>query len=89
MQAEKLQPDKQEKMQRWAEQLKDRGLHQVAATLLEAAGPLNIVGAQLVYLSQPVLNGFLDDRSLSSLAWMLEEPAQTKSFIQTLREDAR
>lgn len=89
MQAGKLQPNIQENMQHWAQLLKGWGLHQFAAAWLEVAGPLNVVGAQLVYLTQPVLNGFLDDRSLSSLAWMLEEPEQTKTFIQFLREDVR
>lgn len=87
MQAEKLQPNIHENMQRWAGLLQGWGIHQVAAALLEAAGPLNVVGAQLVYISQPVLNGLLDEGSLSSLANMLEEPDQTKTFIQILRED--
>ena len=101
MQAGKLQPIPQEKMPQpetlahreimshWAGLLQGWGLHQLAAVLLDAAGPLNIVGAQLVYLSQPILNGFLDDSSLSSLAWMLEERDQTKTFIQLLREEPR
>jgi hypothetical protein len=89
LQAEKLQPEPHKNLQRWADLLQGWGVHQVAAALLEAAGPLNLVGAQLVYLSQPVLNSLVDDDSLSSLAGMLEEPDQTKTFIQILREDAR
>ena len=101
MQAGKLHPhpeestrhqemmSQQELLSRWADLLHGWGIHQVAAALLEAAGPLNIIGAQLVYIGQPVLNGFLDKNSLSSLAWMLEERSQTKNFIQLLREDAR
>lgn len=95
MQAGKLQPypqektDHQEVISRWAGLLQNWKLHQLAAALLEAAGPLNIVGAQLVYLTQPLLNDFLDNGSLSSLAWMLEERDQTKNFIQLLREEPR
>lgn len=89
LQAGKLQPDTQETMQRWAGLLQGWGVHQVAAALLEASGPLKVVGAQLVYLSQPVLRGFLDGGSLSTLAGMLEEPEQTKTFIEFLRKDAR
>lgn len=89
MQARKLQPTSQETLQHWAGLLRGWGVHQVAAALLEASGPLKVVGAQLVYLSQPVLGGFLDDGSLTTLAEMLEKPDQTKTFIAFLRKDAR
>lgn len=71
----------------WAVRLRRWGVHQFAAALLEASGPLNLIGAQLVYLGQPVLNGVFADRHLSTLAELLEDPGQTQAFIHHLREE--
>ena len=87
MQATKLQPDQQSLMQSWASRLQQWRVHQLAAALLEASGPLKLVGAQLVYLGQPLLGGLVANEQLDALAHMLEEPAQTKNFIRYLREE--
>ncbi len=86
--AENLQPQEQETMQGWADRLRAWGLHQFAAALLEAGGPLNVVGAQLVYLGQPVFRGLVGGGKLNTLAHLLEEPDKTQTFIQFLREEA-
>ena len=87
MQATKLQPDQQSVMQSWASRLQQWRVHQLAAALLEASGPLKLVGAQLVYLGQPLLGGLVANEQLDALAHMLEEPAQTQNFIRYLREE--
>lgn len=74
-------------MQSWASRLQHWRVHQLAAALLEASGPLRLVGAQLVYLGQPVLGGFVADEQLNLLAEMLEEPSRTNAFIRCLREE--
>ena len=74
--------------QAWVQSLRQRGLHQFVATLLEASEPLNLVGAQLVYLGQPVISGVVEDGKLQTLAQLLEEPELTKLFIRSLREDS-
>jgi len=89
LQATKLQPDQQTIMQGWANRLQQWHMHQLAAALLEASGPLRLVGAQLVYLGQPVLGGFVASEQLDTLAAMLEEPNQTDTFIRYLREEAQ
>ena len=89
MQATILQPDQHTIMQSWASRLQQWRVHQLAAALLEASGPLKLVGAQLVYLGQPILGGFVANEQLETLAEMLEEPAQTKLFIRYLREEAQ
>lgn len=76
-------------MQGWANRLQQWRVHQFAAALLEASGPLKLVGAQLVYLGQPLLGGLVANEQLERLAEMLEEPAQTKLFIRYLREEAQ
>ena len=87
MQATKLQPDQQSLMQSWASRLQQWQVHQLAAAMLEASGPLKLVGAQLVYLGQPLLGGLVANEQLDALAHMLEEPAQTQNFIRYLREE--
>jgi hypothetical protein len=70
----------------WADRLKDWGMSEFAASVLEATGPINLVGAQLVYISQPVLDGIFPARHLNALASLLEEPEQTEAFVKSLRE---
>ena len=65
----------------WAESLRRLKLDGFAAWALEAGGPLNILGAQAVYISQPFFGG----EKLNSLAYMLEEDDQTQAFARYLR----
>ena len=66
---------------KWAESLRRLKLDGIAAWLLEAGGPLTILGAQAVYMSQPFIGG----KNLDSLAHMLEEDDQTQAFARYLR----
>ena len=87
MQATKLQPEHRAIMQTWAARLQRWRMHQIAAVLLEAGGPLKLIGAQLVFISQPIFSGLLAGEQIEALAGLLEEPEKTKTFIQFLRED--
>jgi hypothetical protein len=66
---------------KWAESLRRLKLDGFAAWLLEAGGPLTILSAQAVYMSQPFIGG----KNLNSLAQMLEEDEQTQAFARYLR----
>jgi hypothetical protein len=66
---------------KWAESLRRLKLDGFAAWLLEAGGPLTILGAQAVYLSQPFAGG----KKLDSLAHMLEEDEESQAFARYLR----
>jgi hypothetical protein len=70
----------------WANALHRWGLTNFAATLLEALGPLNLFGAQMVYLTQPVLTTFVPADHLDALADLLEDSQTTQSFITVLRQ---
>ena len=72
--------------QQWAARLQNLGLDEVVATVLEATGPLNFVGAQLVYVGQPVLRGLISTHSLHALANILEDRQNTQDFVRYLRE---
>ncbi|OGO40630.1 MAG: hypothetical protein A2Z49_06435 [Chloroflexi bacterium RBG_19FT_COMBO_56_12] len=70
----------------WARNLHRWGVEEGAATLLDAAGPLTMLLAQFVYISQPLLGRLVSPESMDALTNMLEEPAQTKAFVEILRE---
>ena len=72
----------------WAKTLRRWGMHGLAVSLLEAAGPLTMLGAQLIYLSQPVLRSITPGRQIDALATMLDNPAETQQFIVFLRENS-
>jgi hypothetical protein len=72
---------------RWADTLYRWGLRDFAATMLEAAGPLTILGAQVVYILQPILGRWSQTGTLPQLAALLEQPDQVREFIHYLREE--
>jgi hypothetical protein len=55
---------------------------------MEATGPLTILGAQVIYLAQPVLSTFIQDRNLTALVDLLEDAEQSRIFIGYLREES-
>ena len=74
--------------QTWANTLHRWGLTNFAATLLEALGPLNLFGAQMIYLTQPVLTSLVPAAHLDALADLLEDTQTTQDFITVLRQPA-
>ena len=72
--------------QNWVDVLHKWGMQEVAATLLEATGPLNFVGAQAVYLSQPLLKTILPEDQINAFADLLDNPEETKAFTKFIRE---
>ncbi len=74
--------------QKWAERIKNWGLEDVVAALMEATGPLTVLGAQVIYLAQPVLSTFIQDRNLTALVDLLEDAEQSRIFIGYLREES-
>jgi hypothetical protein len=73
----------------WARSLHRWGVKEVAATFLEAGGPLNWVLAQGVYLVQPLFSSLASKDHLETLARVLEEPEETQSFVIYLREGSQ
>ncbi len=70
----------------WANKLHIWGVDDLAATLLEALGPLTTLGAQFIYLGQPLLSWGALDGHLDALAHMLESSSETRAFVDYLRE---
>ena len=76
----------QENREKWIQVLYKLRLQNLAAAFLEALGPVNLIGAQLVYLSQPILSPFISQEKSQDFARILEDPSQTKEFVNALRD---
>jgi hypothetical protein len=76
----------QENREKWIQVLYKLRLQNLAAAFLEALGPVNLLGAQLVYLSQPILSPFISQEQSQDFARILEDPSQTEEFVKALRD---
>lgn len=70
----------------WAESLRRYRMDDLAAWLLEAVGPLTVIGAQALYAGGPLLSPVLPDTQCDALARLLEDRDETHAFIRFLRE---
>jgi len=69
----------------WVETLRRFKLDGFASWILEAGSPLAVIGAQLLYISQPFLGG----KTSNAVAHMLEDESEVLAFIHYLHgEDA-
>jgi hypothetical protein len=64
-----------------ARKLRATGMGGMLAVLLEAAGPLSVIGAQVAYLVEPLIGG----AELRALGRALEDPEQVRQLIDGLR----
>jgi hypothetical protein len=72
----------------WADSLKKWGMEGFAAWALEAGAPLGLLGAQLIYIGQPLLSPFLSFEKTSTLAGLLEDRTEARAFIDFLKNGA-
>jgi len=68
----------------WMETLRRQGLAELAAWALEAAGPLNFLGAQMLYIGQPFVPASTG-QGLRALAHMLEQEDEARVFAALLK----
>jgi hypothetical protein len=73
--------------QSWARGIHRWGLTHLVAAFLESAGPFTLLGAQFLYISQPILQPIDQHSQATALASMLEDPGLTQRFIKFLREE--
>lgn len=71
-----------DRLKRWPE------LAGLLAHALDAAGPLTVVGAQMLYLAEPVLSTFTGGQGIHALAEVLEDPARVERLKSRLEEVA-
>ena len=72
----------------WAHILQHWGLSEMVAALLEAAGPLNVFLAQVVFAGQPFLNQVVSTERLAALAGLFEDQEEARSFAAFIREES-
>lgn len=72
----------------WARNLHRWGLKDISATFLETVGSLAILGAQFIYLGEPLMKGWSPSDHLQAIANMLEDTEQRQAFIAYLREES-
>jgi hypothetical protein len=68
----------------WVQQLRSRGLGHALGVALDVLEPLGPLGAQLVWVSQPVLGVYLSRDWLDQLAETLETPGGVEQLRQWL-----
>ena len=71
---------------KWAKNLHRWGVGEFVASFIEAAGPLTLIGAQAIYITQPILDFAIPKDHLDALASMLHEPERARRFAAYLRE---
>ncbi|MGD8814089.1 MAG: hypothetical protein PVI78_06390 [Anaerolineales bacterium] len=66
------------------EWLQEMGLSDFIAAVLEAAGPLAILGAQAIFMIEPLVS--TPGGRLGELAQKLEDPVQVEGLVKRLRD---
>jgi hypothetical protein len=68
----------------WMDSLRRLGLTDLAVWFLEAAGPLNVLGAQALYIGQPFAPSSTN-QGLRALAHLLEQEDEARAFVAQLK----
>lgn len=71
----------------WARFLHHWGLSDLAASLLEAAGPVHLILANMVYAGQPFLRQIVPGERIEALVSLFEDQNESQSFAAFLREE--
>lgn len=69
----------------WADFLHRWGMKEWTASLLEAAGPLSLFGAQVFYMSQPFFSQTRWSAQLDALSRVFDDSETTQAFVDYLR----
>jgi hypothetical protein len=72
---------------KWANFLRIHQLDGLVAWAMEAAGPMTLIGAQVLYLGDPLIRPVIPGRQLDELVNLLEETSETQAFVAYLRGD--
>ena len=70
-----------------ANRLRLWGLNGLASSLLESAGPLAFLGAQMLYVAGPVFSPFNLEDDVTALARLLEDPQAVQALAERLGEE--
>jgi hypothetical protein len=70
--------------QSWASSFDRLGITDGVAEILEICAPLAVIGSQVIYISQPLLNSIFPAGQLDTLAHLLEDKKRIQSFVTYL-----
>jgi hypothetical protein len=70
----------------WVEQARARGLGNALGVALDVLEPLGPLGAQLLWVAQPLLSVMISRSALGGVAQALEEPGGIERLRQQLEE---
>lgn len=71
----------------WVATLRRYRLENIVAWLLEASGPWAIIGAQMIYIGEPLLQPFVETDQMEALANLLEDRDEGRAFLKYLQEE--
>jgi len=71
----------------WARFLHQWGLNDLVAVLLEAASPVHLIMANLVYAGQPVFSLWVSGERMQAITSLFENQDESRSFAAFLREE--
>lgn len=71
----------------WADRLREWGVADWTALFMEGFGPLTVIGAQAIYITQPLIATFVRDEYIKAAAHLFEQPAKQQAFIRLLRKE--
>lgn len=72
---------------RWAQKLQIMGVSDLAVALLDGAGSLRLLAAQLVHASTPFIGSSAAADQWQALATLLEDKDSAQQFVSFLREE--
>ncbi len=70
--------------QTWVDILQRWGVDSLVTSILESTGPLHLLGAQAVYIGQPLFAHLVPSEHLEALADVLEDPEKMHAFTALL-----
>ena len=71
-------PEQQPAPPDWVTQLQTRGLGDALGLALDVLEPLGVLGAQLIWVAQPVLGIWFNRNTVQSIAQTLETPGEVE-----------
>ena len=73
-----MMPEQQPTPPEWVTQLQARGLGDALGLALDVLEPLGVLGAQLIWVAQPVLGVWFNRDMVRSIAQTLETPGEVE-----------
>lgn len=81
-----MMPEQQPTPPDWVKQLQARGLGDALGLALDVLEPLGVLGAQLIWVAQPVLGVWFNRDTVRNIAQTLETPGEVEQIRHFLEQ---